>query len=122
MMLCRDHSLAIINSYKELLILDLPELSKLKVNLNIGFIFTNKRIRGSDIRLLSKEAAMQPLRQLIVLLEGRQEVVPEDELPQLGPIRPEDVEIALKNTRPSAHLHAHRYEKLNVDYGSEILQ
>lgn len=33
---------------------------------------------GSDIRLLSKEAAMQPLRQLIVLLEGRQEVVPED--------------------------------------------
>lgn len=38
MMLCRDHSLAIINSYKELLILDLPELSKLKVNLNIGFV------------------------------------------------------------------------------------
>ncbi|KAK9222378.1 hypothetical protein WN944_010813 [Citrus x changshan-huyou] len=33
---------------------------------------------GSDIRLLSKEAAMQPLRRLIVLLEGRQEVVPED--------------------------------------------
>ncbi|KAL9437107.1 hypothetical protein AB3S75_023029 [Citrus x aurantiifolia] len=65
---------------------------------------------------------MQPLRRLIVLLEGRQEVVPEDELPQLGPIRPEDVEIALKNTRPSAHLHAHRYKKLNADYGSEILQ
>lgn len=77
---------------------------------------------GSDIRLVSKEAAMQPLRRLMVLLEGRQEVAPEDELPQIGPIRPEDVEIALKNTRPSAHLHAHRYEKFNADYGSEILQ
>ncbi|ESR62934.1 hypothetical protein CICLE_v10015142mg [Citrus x clementina] len=77
---------------------------------------------GSDIRLVSKEAAMQPLRRLMVLLEGRQEVAPEDELPQIEPIRPEDVEIALKNTRPSAHLHAHRYEKFNADYGSEILQ
>lgn len=77
---------------------------------------------GSDIRLLSKEAAMQPLRRLMVLLEGRQEVAPEDDLPQIGPIRPEDVEIALKNTRPSAHLQAHRYEKFNADYGSQILQ
>lgn len=33
---------------------------------------------GSDIRLLCKEAAMQPLRRVMVLLEERQEVVPED--------------------------------------------
>lgn len=33
---------------------------------------------GSDIRLLCKEAAMQPLRRVMVLLEDRQEVVPED--------------------------------------------
>lgn len=33
---------------------------------------------GSDIRLLCKEAAMQPLRRLMTLLEDKQEVVPED--------------------------------------------
>lgn len=44
------------------------------------------------------------------------------ELPKVGPVRAEDIEIALKNTRPSAHLYAHRYEKFNEDYGSQILQ
>ncbi|PON57522.1 ATPase, AAA-type, core [Trema orientale] len=77
---------------------------------------------GSDIRLLCKEAAMQPLRRLMALLEDKHEVVSEDELPKVGPITPEDIETALKNTRPSAHLHAHRYEKFNNDYGSQILQ
>uniref|UniRef100_A0A2N9EWB5 AAA+ ATPase domain-containing protein n=1 Tax=Fagus sylvatica TaxID=28930 RepID=A0A2N9EWB5_FAGSY len=77
---------------------------------------------GSDIRLLCKEVAMQPLRRVMALLEKREEVVPEDELPKVGPIRPEDIETALKNTRPSAHLHVHRYEKFNADYGSQILQ
>ncbi|XP_043701699.1 katanin p60 ATPase-containing subunit A-like 2 isoform X2 [Telopea speciosissima] len=77
---------------------------------------------GSDIRLVCKEAAMQPLRRLMVLLEEKQEVVPEEELPRVGPIRHEDIEIALKNTRPSAHLNAHRYKKFNDDYGSQILQ
>lgn len=33
---------------------------------------------GSDIRLVCKEAAMQPLRRLMVLLEDRQEPVHED--------------------------------------------
>ncbi|XWS12365.1 hypothetical protein CRYUN_Cryun37aG0083500 [Craigia yunnanensis] len=77
---------------------------------------------GSDIRLLCKEAAMQPLRRLMAVLEDRQEVVPEDELPKVGAVTPDDIETALKNTRPSAHLHAHRYEKFNADYGSQILQ
>ncbi|KAK4271842.1 hypothetical protein QN277_020475 [Acacia crassicarpa] len=77
---------------------------------------------GSDIRLLCKEAAMQPLRRLMSQLEQREEVVPEEELPKVGPIGRKDIEIALKNTRPSAHLHAHRYEKFNADYGSQILQ
>ncbi|XP_042519506.1 katanin p60 ATPase-containing subunit A-like 2 [Macadamia integrifolia] len=77
---------------------------------------------GSDIRLLCKEAAMQPLRRVMVLLEEKQEVVPEEELPKVGPIRHEDIKIALKNTRPSAHLHVHRYEKFNADYGSQILR
>ncbi|XP_030551493.1 katanin p60 ATPase-containing subunit A-like 2 [Rhodamnia argentea] len=77
---------------------------------------------GSDIRLVSKEAAMQPLRRLMALLEDRQEVVREEELPNVEPIKPEDIEVALKNTRPSAHLHAHLYDKFNDDYGSQILQ
>ncbi|XP_038722268.1 katanin p60 ATPase-containing subunit A-like 2 isoform X2 [Tripterygium wilfordii] len=77
---------------------------------------------GSDIRLLCKETAMQPLRRLMAVLETRQDVVPDDELPKVGPIRYEDIEAALKNTRPSAHLHAHRYEKFNDDYGSQILE
>ncbi|KAI4295446.1 hypothetical protein L6164_035493 [Bauhinia variegata] len=77
---------------------------------------------GSDIRLLCKEAAMQPLRRLMAQLEQMQEVLPEEELPKVGPIRPDDVDTALKNTRPSAHLHAHKYEKFNADYGSQILQ
>lgn len=33
---------------------------------------------GSDIRVLCKEAAMQPLRRLMELLEEREEAVPED--------------------------------------------
>ncbi|KAK3022780.1 hypothetical protein RJ639_045803 [Escallonia herrerae] len=77
---------------------------------------------GSDIRLVCKETAMQPLRRLMAILEENEEVVPDDELPKVGPIRQEDIEVALKNTRPSAHLHAPRYEKFNTDYGSQILQ
>ncbi|KAF7030774.1 hypothetical protein CFC21_042242 [Triticum aestivum] len=76
---------------------------------------------GSDIRLVCKEAAMQPLRRLMSVLEASDELVPEEELPEVGPLKPEDVELALSNTRPSAHLQAHRYEKFNQDYGSHIL-
>ncbi|KAF2316706.1 hypothetical protein GH714_042047 [Hevea brasiliensis] len=47
---------------------------------------------GSDIRLLCKEAAMQPLRRLMALLEDREEIVPEDELPKVGPITREDID------------------------------
>ncbi|KAL6614755.1 hypothetical protein ACP70R_037025 [Stipagrostis hirtigluma subsp. patula] len=76
---------------------------------------------GSDIRLVCKEAAMQPLRRLMAVLEARQEELPEDELPEVGPVTVQDIELALRNTRPSAHLHAHRYEKFNQDYGSHVL-
>ncbi|VAH79835.1 unnamed protein product [Triticum turgidum subsp. durum] len=76
---------------------------------------------GSDIRLVCKEAAMQPLRRLMSVLEASDELVPEEELPEVGPLKPEDVELALSNTRPSAHLQAHRYEKFNQDYGSLVV-
>ncbi|XP_042064472.1 katanin p60 ATPase-containing subunit A-like 2 isoform X1 [Salvia splendens] len=78
---------------------------------------------GSDLRLLCKEAAMQPLRRLMASLEETPaERVPEDEMPKVGPITQRDIEVALRNTRPSAHLLAHRYEKFNEDYGSQLLQ
>ncbi|XP_074330724.1 uncharacterized protein LOC141667968 isoform X1 [Apium graveolens] len=76
---------------------------------------------GSDIRLVCKETAMQPLRRLMACLEEKQEVVPENELPKVGPIRQEDIMVALRNTRPSAHMHTPRYEKFNNDYGSQLL-
>jgi hypothetical protein len=43
------------------------------------------------------------------------------DLPEVGPVTAEDIELALRNTRPSAHLHAHRYDKFNQDYGSHVL-
>lgn len=46
---------------------------------------------GSDIRLLCKEAAMQPLRRLMAILEQKHEIVPEDGM-QLLP------KISCKNT------------------------
>ncbi|KAL4563487.1 hypothetical protein LXL04_027530 [Taraxacum kok-saghyz] len=77
---------------------------------------------GSDIRLVCKEAAMQPLRRVMAVLEQHDVLPLDDELPKVGPIKPEDVEMALRNTRPSAHLHAPRYERFNSDYGSQILE
>lgn len=75
---------------------------------------------GSDIRLVCKEAAMHPLRRLILNLEEKH--VAEEDHPPVGPVTWNDVEVALKSTRPSAHLYTHRYEKFNEDYGSLIFQ
>ncbi|XP_078165884.1 uncharacterized protein LOC144560535 [Carex rostrata] len=77
---------------------------------------------GSDIRLVCKEAAMQPLRRLMTVLDATHDQVhQEEELPEIGPVKSEDVNVALRNTRPSAHLYAHRYQKFNEDYGSQLL-
>ncbi|KAF6142845.1 hypothetical protein GIB67_002709 [Kingdonia uniflora] len=103
----------------EELLPSVPEEETLPYNLLVD---STEGFSGSDIRLLCKEAAMQPLRRIMGLLEDNQELVPEEELPKVGPIRCEDIKVALKNTRPSAHLHAPRYDKFNTDYGSQILQ
>ncbi|KAK8453688.1 hypothetical protein SEVIR_5G327000v4 [Setaria viridis] len=99
----------------------LPETtSKLEVAYDV-LVEKTEGYSGSDIRLVCKEAVMQPLRRLMSVLEASNELVPEEELPEVGPLKPEDIELALRNTRPSAHLHAHRYDKFNQDYGSQVL-
>lgn len=75
---------------------------------------------GSDLRIVCKEAAMRPLRRLMSLLEADGRRTDED-LPEMGPVTRDDVEVALKTTRPSAHLLAARYQKFNDDYGSQTL-
>ncbi|KAH7440246.1 hypothetical protein KP509_04G098000 [Ceratopteris richardii] len=72
---------------------------------------------GSDIRIVCKEAAMRPLRRLMSLLELN-ERNGETDMPEMGPVTQEDVDVALKITRPSAHLLASRYQKFNEEYGS----
>lgn len=103
----------------EELLPSLPEEAPLPYDL---LVEKTEGFSGSDIRLLCKEAAMQPLRRLMAELDKKEEVVPEDELPNVGPITVTDIEMALKNTRPSAHLNAPRYDKFNSDYGSHVLQ
>ncbi|XP_057827521.2 uncharacterized protein LOC131038932 isoform X2 [Cryptomeria japonica] len=77
---------------------------------------------GSDIRLVCKEAAMRPLRRLMVKLEESDATqLPEEELPSVGPVTCDDVTMALKVTRPSAHLLAHRYQNFNDEYGSQAI-
>nr|ATB19851.1 putative ATCCP1 [Hesperocyparis macrocarpa] len=77
---------------------------------------------GSDIRLVCKEAAMRPLRRLMVKLEESNATqLPEEELPSVGPVTCDDVTVALKVTRPSAHLLAPRYQNFNDEYGSQAI-
>lgn len=75
---------------------------------------------GSDIRIVCKEAAMRPLRRVMAVLENR-DPSSEEPLPEMGPITPDDVLVALKTTRPSAHLQAARYAQFDNDFGSQAL-
>lgn len=75
---------------------------------------------GSDIRLVCKEAAMRPLRRLMAVLEENDTAeLPEEDLPSIGPVTSDDIIVALKITRPSAHLNENRYQKFNDEYGSQ---
>lgn len=53
----------------------LPEEAPLPYDL---LVEKTEGFSGSDIRLLCKEAAMQPLRRLMAELDKREELVPED--------------------------------------------
>uniref|UniRef100_A0A7S1G4F5 AAA+ ATPase domain-containing protein n=1 Tax=Bicosoecida sp. CB-2014 TaxID=1486930 RepID=A0A7S1G4F5_9STRA len=76
---------------------------------------------GSDITLLAKEAAMQPLRRIMKELEalGEGASVPGgDKAVQLAPVENADVEHSLSVTRPSAHLFADKYIEWQKEFGS----
>lgn len=60
--------------FEELLPL-VPEEVEIPYNLLVG---KTEGYSGSDVRLLCKEAAMQPLRRLMALLEENQEPIQED--------------------------------------------
>ncbi|EFJ34591.1 hypothetical protein SELMODRAFT_81377, partial [Selaginella moellendorffii] len=73
---------------------------------------------GSDVRLVCKEAAMRPLRRLMEELERNEAAGLESQDLEMGPVTKEDAMVALTTTRPSALVHAGRYEKFDNDFGS----
>jgi len=78
---------------------------------------------GSDIRLLCKEAAMRKVRKIFDLLETHQTVGEDGRatpLPKLEiePVSTEDVEAALKHTKPSARQLKDKYKDWQKEYES----
>jgi len=78
---------------------------------------------GSDIRLLCKEAAMRKVRKIFDLLESHQtegEDGRSTPLPRLEiePVNTEDVEAALKHTKPSARQLKDKYKDWQKEYES----
>eukprot|EP01116_Phalansterium_solitarium_P025176 TRINITY_DN9511_c0_g1_i3.p1 TRINITY_DN9511_c0_g1~~TRINITY_DN9511_c0_g1_i3.p1 ORF type:complete len:556 (-),score=142.36 TRINITY_DN9511_c0_g1_i3:90-1757(-) len=69
---------------------------------------------GSDIRIIAKEAAMVPVRRLLVRLEANENVTYSD----LEPIKFADVQKAVSSTKPSTHRNIDVYTKWMNDYGS----
>jgi katanin p60 ATPase-containing subunit A1 len=81
---------------------------------------------GSDLHLLCKEAAMRPVRRLVVQLEDMESknggaAVPDDRVDDLldeHRITDADFKAALQCTNPSAKLFADKYRDWNANFGS----
>ena len=72
---------------------------------------------GSDMVLLCKEAAMRPLRRIMRQLEEAQGEQDGARV-RLGPVTPEDVQEALRVTKPAQRVNDERYHKWEAEYGS----
>lgn len=81
---------------------------------------------GSDLKLLSKEIAMKPVRRLmrrLEELEGAGQAIPlsqgaiQAEI-DADPVGMQDVDEALSATRPSAQKYTEKYERWQRDYGA----
>ena len=82
---------------------------------------------GSDLHLLCKEAAMRPVRRLVLQLETMENknggaAVPDDHVDALlkdHKISTDDFKSALKCTNPSAKLFADKYRDWHANFGSD---
>lgn len=70
---------------------------------------------GSDVKLVCKEAAMQPVRKVFDKLESMSSQL--DQV-YIDPIRTEDVKAAISRTKPSAKLLAQKYSEWQRHYES----
>lgn len=77
-----------------------------------------KGYSGADIKLVCKEAAMQPVREVFDKLEAITEDQPVFDNVQMNPIKTMDVKTAISKTKPSAKLYAERYVKWQAEFGS----
>jgi katanin p60 ATPase-containing subunit A1 len=73
---------------------------------------------GSDVKLVCKEAAMQPVRKVFDQLETMTSRGSGLGGVALDPITTQDVEAAISRTKPSAKLLAKRYSDWQNQYGS----
>ena len=73
---------------------------------------------GSDVKLVCKEAAMQPVRKVFDKLETMSSQGGELEKIHLDPIGTEDVKAAISRTKPSAKLLAQKYSEWQRQYES----
>lgn len=73
---------------------------------------------GSDITLLAKEAAMRPLRRMMVHLQTKAGEKQPGRM-ELGPVTQDDLEAALRVSKPSARLHNDKYAQFSREYGHE---
>ena len=99
---------------------------------NLEYAQIGKRLKGysgSDIKLVCKEAAMRPLRKLLIKLEeldvAQQEKIgnkyKQKEKPELIPPEPvtmQDIDEALKTTKCSPGLITERYVQWVNEFGS----
>lgn len=73
---------------------------------------------GSDVKLVCKEAAMQPVRKVFDKLESMSSQGGELEQIQIDPIETGDVKVAISRTKPSAKLLAQKYSEWQRQYES----
>ncbi len=73
---------------------------------------------GSDVKLVCKEAAMQPVRKVFDMLESMSSQGGGLEHIQIDPIRTQDVQAAISRTKPSAKLLAEKYSQWQQQYES----